>query len=146
MNYLKFIENKKSTLAPSGYTVGKQAINDGLFEFQKDIVKWALRRGRAAIFAGTGLGKTRMQVEWGQNINSRSGGDVLILAPLAVASQTVREGAALGYEVNLCRSQEDVRPGLNITNYEMLHHFEPLLFSGVVCDESSIRWLQTHHG
>lgn len=138
MSYDQFIQNKRSIVAPSGFSVDRQTINPGLFEFQKDIVRWALRRGRAAIFAGTGLGKSRMQIEWGQKIHERSGGDVLILAPLAVASQTVREGAALGYEVHLCRSQDDVRPGLNITNYEMLHHFEPLLFSGVVLDESSI--------
>ena len=135
MNYNQFIESKKSTIAPSGYSVNRDGLNQGLFEFQKDIVKWALRRGRAAIFAGTGLGKSRMQIEWGMNIHRLSGGDVLILAPLAVASQTVREGAALGYAVNLCRTQDDVKPGLNITNYEMLHHFEPLFFSGVVLDE-----------
>lgn len=138
MNYDQFIENKRSTIAPSGYSVNRDDLNPGLFEFQKDKVKWSLRRGRAAIFAGTGLGKSRMQIEWGQNIHRLSGGDVLILAPLAVASQTVREGAALGYTVNLCRTQDDVKPGLNITNYEMLHRFEPLFFSGVVLDESSI--------
>ncbi|ABO49726.1 helicase domain protein [Desulforamulus reducens MI-1] len=138
MNYEKFIKQKQQIVAPSGFSVSRDDINPGLFEFQKDIVKWALKRGRAAIFAGTGLGKSRMQVEWGQKIHELTGGDVLLLAPLAVAAQTVREGAALGYEVHLCRSQDDVKPGLNITNYEMLHHFEPILFSGIVLDESSI--------
>ena len=125
-------------MPPSGFYVNREELHDGLFDFQKDIVRWALRRGRAAIFAGTGLGKTRMQIEWGVNVHRRSGGDILLLAPLAVAAQTIREGATLGYEVTMCRSQDDVRPGLNITNYEMLNHFEPLLFDGIVLDESSI--------
>lgn len=138
MNYTQFIQNKRSVIRPSGFSIPRQSINSGLFEFQKDITKWALRLGRAAVFAGTGLGKSRMQVEWGQKVHEQSGGDVLILAPLAVAAQTVREGAALGYTVNLCRTQDDVKPGVNITNYEMLHHFEPVLFAGIVLDESSI--------
>lgn len=136
--YIDFIDQKRVTLPPSGFSIGKESLNANLFDFQKDIVRWALSRGRAAIFAGTGLGKTRMQVEWGWNIHQQTGGDVLFLAPLAVASQTVREAAILGYEMHLCRDQADVKPGLNITNYEMLHHFEPLLFMGVVLDESSI--------
>jgi DNA modification methylase len=79
-----------------------------------------------------------MQLEWANVIHRQSGGDVLILAPLAVASQTVAEGVKLGIEVQACRSQVDVRPGLNITNYEMLSHFDAAHFSGVVLDESSI--------
>ncbi|TLN00437.1 helicase [bacterium] len=137
-DYNQFIQNKRLEIGFTGISVDRQTINPGLFEFQKDIVRWALMRGRAAVFAGTGLGKSRMQVEWAKKVSEHTGGDVLLLAPLAVAAQTVREGAALGYEVTLCRGQDDVRPGLNITNYEMLHHFEPLLFSGVVLDESSI--------
>lgn len=138
MNYESFINNKRSITPSSGFTVDRDTLHDSLFEFQKDIVRWALRRGRAAIFAGTGLGKTRMQIEWGMHVHRMSGGDILMLAPLAVASQTIREGAELGYEIHMCRSQDDVKPGLNITNYEMLHHFEPILFEGVVLDESSI--------
>lgn len=137
-DYNQFIQNKRLEVGFAGISIDRQTINPGLFEFQKDIVRWALIRGRAAVFAGTGLGKSRMQVEWAKKVSEHTGGDVLLLAPLAVAAQTVREGAALGYEITLCRSQDDVRPGLNITNYEMLHHFEPLLFSGVVLDESSI--------
>lgn len=137
-DYNQFIQNKRLEIGFTGISVDRQTINPGLFEFQKDIVRWALMRGRAAVFAGTGLGKSRMQVEWAKKVSEHTGGDVLLLAPLAVAAQTVREGAALGYEITLCRTQDDVRPGLNITNYEMLHHFEPLLFSGVVLDESSI--------
>jgi hypothetical protein len=137
-SYDSFIKNKQATMPPSGFSIDRDALHDSLFDFQKDIVRWALRRGRAAIFAGTGLGKTRMQIEWAMNVHKQSGGDVLLLAPLAVAAQTIREGEALGYEITMCRSQDDVRSGLNITNYEMLHHFEPVLFEGVVLDESSI--------
>jgi hypothetical protein len=137
-NYESFINSKRATMPPSGFNVMREVINDGLFEFQKDIVRWALRRGRAAIFAGTGLGKTRMQIEWAMNVHRKTKGDVLLLAPLAVASQTVTEGQALGYEINLCRSQADVKPGLNIANYEMLSHFDADSFKGIVLDESSI--------
>jgi hypothetical protein len=125
-------------MPPTGFDVDRDALHPSLFDFQKDIVRWALRRGRAAIFAGTGLGKTRMQTEWAMHVHRLSGGDVLMLAPLAVAAQTIREAAELGYEITMCRCQDDVRPGLNITNYEMLHRFEPVLFDGVVLDESSI--------
>lgn len=133
-----FIGNKRATMPPSGFSVDRETLHESLFDFQKDIVRWALRRGRAAVFAGTGLGKTRIQIEWAMKIHQLTDGDVLLLAPLAVAAQTIREGAVLGYDITMCRSQDDVRPGLNIANYEMLHHFEPMLFDGVVLDESSI--------
>lgn len=136
--YDSFINSKRATMQPSGFTICTHDLHSSLFDFQRDLVRWALRRGRAAIFAGTGLGKTRMQVEWAMNVHRLTGGDVLILAPLAVAAQTVREAAELGYEITMCRSQDDVRPGLNIANYEMLHKFEPVFFDGVVLDESSI--------
>ncbi|WP_254639725.1 DNA methyltransferase [Cohnella sp. GbtcB17] len=137
-SYDSFIQNKRAIMPPSGFDVERDDLNDSLFDFQRDLVRWALRRGRAAIFAGTGLGKSRMQIEWAMQIHRLTSGDVLLLAPLAVAAQTVREGAELGYTITLCRSQADVQPGLNIANYEMLHHFEPMLFDGVVLDESSI--------
>jgi len=136
--YDSFIDNKRAIMPPSGFLVDRESLHGSLFDFQKDITRWALRRGRAAVFAGTGLGKTRIQIEWAMNVHRMSGGDVLILAPLAVAAQTIREGEILGYKITMCRSQDDVLPGLNIANYEMLHHFEPMLFDGVVLDESSI--------
>jgi superfamily II DNA or RNA helicase len=108
-----------------------------LFTFQHDLVSWALRRGRAAVFADTGLGKTGMQVAWADAVARHTSGDVMILAPLAVAAQTVAEGAACGVEVTLCREASDVRPGVNITNYDRLHRFDASRFSGVVLDESS---------
>lgn len=137
-SYEQFIESKKLDALPQGFSVDRNDLHESLFEFQKDIVAWALRRGRAAIFAGTGLGKTRMQIEWAMNIHRKTGGKILLLAPLAVASQTVREGEELGYEITLCRSQDDVTDGLNITNYEMLTNFDASEFEGVVLDESSI--------
>lgn len=109
-----------------------------LFPFQSDLVKWSLRKGRSAIFADCGLGKTIIQLEWSQKVVEQTGGNVLILAPLAVSKQTAREGEKFGITVNLCRTQDDVKPGINITNYEMLHHFDPSGFSGIVLDESSI--------
>lgn len=121
-----------------GIEVDPSALHPSLFDFQKDIVLWALRKGRAAIWADCGLGKSFMQLSWGHIVHQQTGGDVLILAPLAVASQTVDEGKKLGIRVQMCRSQSDVQPGLNITNYEMLSHFDLSHFVGVVLDESSI--------
>ena len=113
-------------------------MHTALFPHQRDIVRWALKKGRAAVFAGTGLGKTIMQLEWAKHVHTHSGGNVLILAPLAVASQTVREGQKIDLNINLCRQQSDVKSGINITNYEMLHKFNPDEFEGIVLDESSI--------
>ena len=109
-----------------------------MFLFQRDITRWALAKGRAAVFAGTGLGKTVMQLEWANQVCITTGLDVLILAPLAISSQTVKEGAKFAIKVNLCRDQSDVKPGINITNYELLHKFDLSKFGGVVLDESSI--------
>lgn len=110
----------------------------GLFPHQVDLVGWALRRGRAAIFADTGLGKSRMQVAWADTVCRETGGDVLILAPLAVAEQTVEEGESIGVKVNHARDGADIQPGINITNYARLHRFDCSRFVGVVLDESSI--------
>lgn len=112
-------------------------LNPMLFPFQADIVRWALKRGRAAIFADCGMGKTPMQLEWARVI-ADTRGPVLILAPLAVAQQTVREGQKFGIDVYYCREQPKVLRGITITNYEMLEHFDPSAFQGIVLDESSI--------
>lgn len=138
MDYEQFLESKKIEIKPSGITVPVAEINPMLFDFQRDIVRWALIKGKAAVFAGTGLGKTGIQIEWGSQVHKNTGGNVLILAPLAVAQQTVREGLKFGITVTLCRSQEDVQPGLNIANYEMLHKFDASSFIAIVLDESSI--------
>lgn len=135
MKYEEFLKTKSWTVAPSGFEVG--AMHDSLFAFQRDLVQWAIRQGRAALFADTGMGKTAMQLEWARHVSARAG-DVLILAPLAVAAQTVREGERIGVDVSLCRNESDVRPGINITNYDRLHRFDPTRYAGVVLDESSI--------
>ena len=138
MEYKEFLKSKLLKVEPSGFSVDDSDINPILFQFQRDIVKWACKRGKAAVFADCGLGKTFMQLEWARLVHAHTGRDVLILAPLAVSSQTVREGQKLGIEVTHCREQSDIRPGLNITNYERLEKFDPSMFAGVVLDESSI--------
>lgn len=139
-NYSEFLNNKKFVLESTGFDINRNELNPALFDFQKDIVRWALAKGRSAIFAACGLGKTFMQLEWAYQICKHAGGDskILILAPLAVSSQTVREGEKFGVDVNICESQDDVRPGINITNYEKLDKFVANEFIGVVLDESSI--------
>ncbi len=109
-----------------------------LFPFQRDIVTWALRRGRAAIFADCGLGKGWMALEWARVVANVTAQPVLIVAPLAVAQQFVREAAKLGLSVTICRDGDDVRPGINVTNYDRLHRFDDVALGGVVLDESSI--------
>lgn len=131
--YEAFVARKLSTQPATGLSK-VPSLHPTLFSFQSDLVSWALRRGRAALFADTGLGKTAMQLEWARHIP----GDVLILAPLAVAAQTAKEGARIGVPVTVCRDGVDVKPGVNITNYERLHRFDASRFTGVVLDESSI--------
>lgn len=138
MSYERFIESKLKTVESAGIDIQKEDCNPMLFDFQKDIVRWALAKGKTAIFADCGLGKTAMQLEWAHQIHAHTGKNVLILAPLAVAVQTKREGEKFGIPVTICESQADVQPGINITNYEKLGRFEAHTFEGVVLDESSI--------
>jgi hypothetical protein len=113
-----------------------EAVHEKLFDWQKEIVQWSLEKGRAAIFADCGLGKTPMQLEWARLVSHSQSKPVLILAPLAVAPQTVREAEKFDIEVQ--RSSGEVNGNIIVTNYEKLHHFNPSDFSAVVCDESSI--------
>jgi DNA modification methylase/superfamily II DNA or RNA helicase len=138
LDYHAFLRSKRVVAHTAGIDLSHAALPERLFPFQRDLVQWALRKGRAALFADCGLGKSLMQLSWANIVHRSTNGDVLILAPLAVASQTIREGEKLGISVQMCRSQSDVRPGLNITNYEMLSHFDATHFVGVVLDESSI--------
>lgn len=138
MNYEEFIASKSIAPIIAGFDVNPNALNENLFDFQRVIVKWALKRGRAAIFANTGLGKTLMQTSWADQVCYETGGDVLIVAPLCVAHQTVNEGKKFSIEINYCREQSQVKPGINITNYEMLDKFDLSEFHGIVLDESSI--------
>jgi len=134
--YDDFVASKRILVQPSGFE--PDDINSQLFPFQRDIVRWSLRRGKAAIFADCGLGKTPMQLEWARNVCQHTGGNVLILAPLAVSRQTVHEGGKFGVHVTICKSGADVQPGVNIANYERLHKFSSEDFTGIVLDESSI--------
>ena len=138
MNYKNFLERKKITPIISGFDIDPENLNSNLFDFQRVIVKWALKRGRAAIFADTGLGKTLMQTTWAHEVYRYTNGNVIIFAPLCVAQQTVKEGAKFGIEINYCRTPEQVKDGINISNYEMLENFDLNEFAGVVLDESSI--------
>jgi superfamily II DNA or RNA helicase len=135
-DYQKFLI-KKEIIAPK---IGFEPydIKLPLYDFQAAIVTWAIKRGRAAIFADCGLGKTPMQLEWSLQIHKKYNKPVLILAPLAVSKQTQKEGIKFKVKANICRKQEDVTNGINITNYEMLHNFDLSQFIGIVLDESSI--------
>lgn len=138
-DYEEFIIEK--SIAPvkaDSILVDANDLNPMLYAFQRDIVRWALAKGRAAIFADCGMGKTPMQLEWSHRIAATMGGMVLILAPLAVTHQTVEEGRKFGIKVTLCESSDDLKPGINITNYDKLQKFDGCQFTGVVLDESSI--------
>lgn len=111
---------------------------DFLFPFQAALVEWATRKGRAALFADCGLGKTPMQLVWAENVVRQTNGRVLILTPLAVAGQTVREAERFGIEAARSVAGELPDARIVVTNYERLHHFDPADFAGTVCDESSI--------
>jgi DNA modification methylase len=142
-DYSDFVRSKQFDDIASGFdihvsSVGIQGGQLTLKEFQSHIVKWALARGRAAIFANTGLGKTAMQATWAYRVSERTGLPVLIVAPLCVAKQTVSESAKFGVDVRYVRTQPDTPSGIYVTNYEMLDEFDPYEFGGIVLDESSI--------
>ena len=141
--YDTFLQRKAIAAVACGFDIGVESLNAQLFDFQRVLVRWALKRGRAALFADTGLGKTAMQCEWAHRVNMQTGGNVLILAPLAVAHQTVREAAKFGIEV-MYRREQTAESGIIITNYEMMDRFDFSRFAGVVLDESSI--LKSHDG
>lgn len=143
MIYHAFLEQKRIMDKPTGIS-DVPALNPMLKPHQHDIVTWALRRGRAAVFAGTGLGKTFMQLEWARVVYEFTGLPVLILAPLAVAAQTQREGVKFGIHVTHAHDQSEIVDGVNVTNYDRLEKFDVSAFGGVVLDESSI--LKAHDG
>ena len=135
-DYLEFLASKHQQADSYGFE--PRAVNPAMKPFQAPVTEWAIRQGRAAIFADVGLGKTITQLEWSQQAVEHTNGKALILAPLAVAAQTVREGRRFGYEVNQCRSQLGVRPGINVTNYDNLDNFDASTFDAIALDESSI--------
>ena len=135
--YDNFINQKTKVAHATGFE--PLEIAAPLFNWQKHVVKWAVRQGRAALFEDCGLGKTAQQLEWSRQVVEHTGGSVLILTPLAVAHQTAQEAAKFGIVAKVAESQADVtEPGIYITNYEKLEHFTPEKFAGVVLDESSI--------
>lgn len=138
MEYLEFLKSKRFVLESSGFDIDKSELNPMLYEFQKDIVRWALKKGKACIFADCGLGKTPMQLSWAYQVHKHTGSKMLILAPLAVADQTKREAEKFGYVAKVVEKQEDCISGINITNYEKLDRFIANEFVGIVLDESSI--------
>ena len=138
MNYDEFLHSKQRIPPACGFDRQKEKMNPMMFEWQKDITRWALRKGRAALFEDCGNGQTIQQLEFCRAVSEYIGKPSLIVAPLTVGEQTKREADKFGYTATLCRTQKDVQQGINITNYEMLEHFDPDSFGGVVLDESSI--------
>ncbi len=134
--YADFLTAKQQLASRSGFP--PTFTPSWLFDFQADLVDWAVRKGRAAIFADCGMGKTPIQLVWAQNVVEHANRPVLILAPLAASAQTVREADKFG--IAAVRSLDGASCGAQIlvTNYERLHLFSPADFAGVVCDESSI--------
>lgn len=135
-DYKKIVDAKKIHHRQGGFEY-KESLPH-LFPFQELLVKWAIRKGKSAIFADTGLGKTAMQITWADLVHRHTKGKVIILAPLCVAYQTVREGERFGISIRYCRSMEEVQDGITITNYEMMEKFDFSAFEGIVLDESSI--------
>jgi len=135
-DYSAFVERKLSTVQATGIA-GVVDLPGQLFDHQRVLTRWALKRGRAAIFADTGLGKMRMELVWADAVRKHTGRPVMIHTPLAVAQQIAAEGARIGIAVNVCRDGGDVRDGINVINYERLHRINPADFAGVVLDESS---------
>lgn len=139
MEYIDFLKTKINTLELSGFDVNEKDLNNNLFDFQKHIVKKALKNGKYAIFADCGLGKTIMQLEWSNQVVKHTNKSVLILTPLAVSAQTIQEGLKFG--INVTKLQNDNYKneiGIYISNYEQLNNIDCEVFSGVVLDESSI--------
>ena len=137
MSYAEFLERKRMIDPPTGLTTVPN-LPSQLFPFQRDITSWALRRGRAALFAGTGLGKSLMELSWAQAVAAETRKPILHLAPLAVSAQMVREAVKFGIPAHLANSQAQTDRGINITNYQKLDHFRIEEFGGVILDESSI--------
>lgn len=134
-NYAAYLASKSQSGADHGF--GPSFMPDMAFDFQQSLIEWSVRKGRGAIFADCGLGKTLMELTWAENVRRHTGGNVLIGTCLAVAEQMVQEAEKFGIEAH--RSSDGVAMrGITITNYERLHLFNPQDFAGMVCDESSI--------
>ena len=138
MDYIDFLKSKQVRTISRGFSVPESALGEAAFDWQRYIVKWALKRGKAALFEDCGLGKTLQQLIWANKVFEMTASPVMILAPLAVAPQTKLEGEKFGIRVNICENHADVVDGINITNYEKIEKFDMSQFAAVVLDESSI--------
>lgn len=136
IDYSEFVKRKQRESQPCGFD--PPSLNRHLKKFQRDLVRWALRRGRAALFEECGLGKTLQQLDWAHRVAKFSDAPVIILAPLAVTAQTVREGERFGIDVKYARTGEEADGPIVITNYERIGSFDVSKYAGVVLDESSI--------
>lgn len=136
MTYKEFLAKKIKSIDETGFDIQDEMLNNNLFPFQRYIVKTALKKGRYAIFADCGLGKTLMQLEWANQVNKNTNKPVLILAPLAVSGQTISEGDKFGIDIS--KAKESNNQGIVITNYEQIDNIDCTEFAGVVLDESSI--------
>lgn len=137
MNYHNFLQAKQIASVDSGFSISADSLCPAAFDWQRAITEWALRKGKAALFEDCGLGKTLQQLMWADKVAGHTNAPVLIFAPLAVSQQTRQEGAKFGISVNIAEAQSDIKPGVNITNYEKLEKFDAR-FGGLVLDESSI--------
>lgn len=135
-SYQQFLANKEFQHIAAGFD--PVDLPECLKDFQADIVGWACRRGRAAVFADTGLGKTLMQLAWAEQVERETNKPVLVAAPLCVAQQTVSEGTKFGIDCKYMREPGFSNPRIHVTNYEMLKNFDPANYAGIVLDESSI--------
>lgn len=138
MNYKEFLEQKQKNIQDIGFDIPLSKLNKKLFDFQKFIVKIAIKKGRFGIFADCGLGKTFMQLEWANQVAKYTGGNVLILAPLAVTEQTISEGEKFGIKIHSYDNVILPKFKIYITNYEQIEHINAGDFIGIVLDESSI--------
>lgn len=139
MDYDTFITSKLRRFHGDGFACDESRLPSRMFAWQRKIVTWACEKGRCAIWADTGLGKTIMQLAWADQVMAHTGKPVLILTPLAVSAQTVAEAHKFGLEAALCTSRDDVAMlTIGVTNYHKLHRFDASVFGGVVLDESSI--------
>lgn len=136
-SYAEFLERKRMVDPMTGMETVPE-LPAFLFPHQRDIVAWALRRGRAAIFAGTGLGKTAMELVWADAVAKHTGKPVLIFAPLAVSQQHIREANKFGLSARIVKARDECEQGVNVTNYQKIDHFDLPAFGGIVLDESSI--------
>lgn len=134
-SYADFLARKQQHGSEHGFE--PKWMPDFLFPFQKTLTDWAIRKGRAAIFADCGLGKTPMQLVWAQNVIQETNRNVLILTPLAVAGQTIHEAEKFDVDCQRTSGDIEIEKRVYVTNYEKLHKFDPSDFAGVVCDESS---------